>query len=243
MSYPVTQVWGEGGSGTTLQNVTAISAGAADTSMALKADGTVSTWGYDMGGNLGNGTSDSNSLYPVKVLGEGGSGDNYPDALSVSSVAALLQLPILLVQKDGLSDAVRQEISAIKPSKVFIIGGEGAISSTAESQVAQLTGLAQANIVRIGGADRYATSLAVARYFNLSGQNVCLATGGNFPDALAGRVYAASHNAPIILADGSLSDQVMNYLRTRKITGAAIFGGEAAVGKDIEQQLGQLIGQ
>lgn len=74
MSYPVTQVWGEGGSGTTLQNITAISAGAADTSMALKADGTVSTWGYDMGGNLGNGTSDSNSLYPVKVLGEGGSG-------------------------------------------------------------------------------------------------------------------------------------------------------------------------
>jgi len=96
--------------------------------------------------------------------------------------------------------------------------------------------------VRIAGADRYATSLAVAQYFNLSGQNVCIATGNNFPDALAGSVYAANHNAPIILADGSLSDQVMNYLNAKKLTGATIFGGEAVVSKDIEQQLGQLIG-
>ncbi|WP_443613700.1 cell wall-binding repeat-containing protein [Acididesulfobacillus acetoxydans] len=170
-------------------------------------------------------------------------GENYPDALSISSIAAQMQLPILLVQKDGISDSVSQEIASIKPSKVYIIGGEGAISATVESQVAQLTGLDQGNIMRIGGADRYATSLAVAQYFNLSGQNVCVATGDNFPDALAGSVYAANHNAPIILADDSLSDQVMNYLKGKNLTGATIFGGEAVVSKDIEQQLQQLIGQ
>lgn len=125
-------------------------------------------------------------------------------ALAVSSVAAQLQLPILLVQNNGISDSVRQEIAVIKPSKVCIIGGEGVISTSLESQVTQITGLAQTNIVRIGGTDRYATSLAVDQYFNLGGQNVCVATGSNFPDALAGSVYAANHNAPIILADGSL---------------------------------------
>ena len=72
---------------------------------------------------------------------------------------------------------------------------------------------------------------------------ICIATGNNFPDALAGSVYAANHNAPIILADGSLSDQVMNYLKARKITGATVFGGEAVVGKGVEQQLAQLIGK
>lgn len=56
----------------------------------------------------------------------------------------------------------------------------------------------------------------------LAGQNVCAATGNNFPDALAGSVYAANHNASIILADGNLSDQVMNYLKDKKLTGAAI---------------------
>ncbi len=170
-------------------------------------------------------------------------GENYPDGLSVSSVAAQMQLPVLLVRKDGISGAVAQEIAAIKPAKVYIIGREGAIGTAVENQVAQITGLAQANIVRIGGADRYETSLAVAQYFRLSGQSVCVATGNNFPDAMAGSVYAANFNAPIILADGSLSDKAMNYLQTRKMTGATIFGGEAVVSKDIEQKLLQLIGK
>ena len=168
-------------------------------------------------------------------------GENYPDALSISSIAAEMQYPILLVQKDGLSDAVKNEIAAIKPTKVYIIGGEGVINAIVEGQVAQITSLDKTNIVRIAGTDRYETSLAVAKYFNLSGQSVCIATGNNFPDALAGSVFAANHNAPIILADGSLSDQVMNYLKSKKLTGATLFGGEAVVSKDIEQQLGQLI--
>ncbi|WP_427846195.1 cell wall-binding repeat-containing protein [Desulfitobacterium metallireducens] len=170
-------------------------------------------------------------------------GENYPDALSISSIEAEMQYPILLVQKDGLSDSVKNEIAAIKPTKVFIIGGEGVIGATVESQVAQITSLDNLNIVRIAGADRYETSLAVAQYFNLSGRSVCIATGNNFPDALAGSVYSANHNSPIILSDGRLSDQVMNYLKTRKLTGATLFGGEAVVSKDIEQQLEQLIGK
>ncbi len=170
------------------------------------------------------------------------SGENYPDALSVSSVAAEMQLPILLVENDGLSASVSQEITALKPSKVYIIGGEGVISPALENQVAQLTGLAQADIVRIGGADRYATSLDVAQYFNL-GNQICVATGSNFPDALAGSVYAAKYNAAIILADGSLPAQTVNYLKSKNLTGATIFGGEAVVSTGIEQQLQQLIGQ
>jgi len=122
----------------------------------------------------------------------------------------------------------------------YVIGGEGVISTTVESQVAQITALAQVNIVRLYGVDRYATSLAVAKYFDLAGQNICVATGNNFPDALAGSVYAANHNASIILADGSLSDQVIEYLKTKELTGAALFGGEAVVSQDIEQQLRQL---
>ena len=54
---------------------------------------------------------------------------------------------------------------------------------------------------------------------------------------------AANHNAPIILAKGNLSDQVINYLKGKKLTGATLLGGEAAVSKGIEQQLGQLIGK
>lgn len=91
---------------------------------------------------------------------------------------------------------------------------------------------------------RVDTALAIAKA-NYTGKigNVILATADNYPDALAGSVYAANHNAPIILADGSLSDQAMNYLKTKKLTGAVLFGGEAVVSKNIEQQLRELIGQ
>ena len=168
-------------------------------------------------------------------------GENYPDGLSVSSVAAQMQMPILLVQKDGISSAVAQEIAAIKPAKVYIIGGEGAIGATVESQAAQITSLDKANIVRISGADRYETSLAVAKYFNLSGQNVCIATGNDFPDALAGSVYAANYNASIILVDKTLSDNETTYLINRKLPGATILGGEGAVSQNVQQQISELM--
>lgn len=169
------------------------------------------------------------------------SGENYPDALAVSSVAAQNQFPILLVQKDGIAEAVSQELAALKPSKIYIIGLEGAISPAVESQAAKITGLAAENIARIGGADRYATSLAIAEYFNLGSQTLCIATGNNFPDALAGSVYAAKYKAPIILTDSSLSAQTADYAGSRKPSEATIFGGAAVVGKDIEQQLRQLL--
>lgn len=60
------------------------------------------------------------------------SGENYPDALAISSIAAQNQFPILLVQNDGISEVVSQVIAAIKPSKIYFIGLEEAISPAAE---------------------------------------------------------------------------------------------------------------
>jgi putative cell wall-binding protein len=170
------------------------------------------------------------------------SGENYPDALAVSSIAAQNQFPILLVQKDGIGDAVNQKIAAIKPSKVYIIGLEGAISEAVESQAAEISGLGAKDIIRIGGADRYATSLAIAEYFNLGSQAVCIATGNDFPDALAGSVYAAKHKAPIILTGRNLSERIADYVKSMKLAKITIFGGEGVVGKDIERTLKELAG-
>ncbi|KLU59000.1 N-acetylmuramoyl-L-alanine amidase LytC precursor [Peptococcaceae bacterium CEB3] len=171
------------------------------------------------------------------------SGENYPDALSVSSAAAVNQYPVLLVSKDGISDLVKQEIAKINPSKVYIIGLEGVISKAVEDQIVQTINIDKSNIVRIGGADRFATSLAVDKYFNLQGNIACVATGNDFPDALAGSVYAASHEAPILLVDKSLTDEQIAYLKASKAAGATIFGGEGAVSSEITGQLSEIFGQ
>ena len=110
-----------------------------------------------------------------------------------------------------------------------------------ESQAANITGLATENIIRIGGADRYATSLAVAEYFNLGSQTICIATGNYFPDALAGSIYAAKQKAPIILTASNLPSQTVYYIKDRKPDELTILGGEAVVGSDIEGQIRQLM--
>jgi microcystin-dependent protein/putative cell wall-binding protein/2-oxo-4-hydroxy-4-carboxy--5-ureidoimidazoline (OHCU) decarboxylase len=168
-------------------------------------------------------------------------GENYPDALSISSTAAVMHYPILLVEKDKISDGVNKKLAEIKPIKVYIIGLQGVISAAVEEQVSQTVAIAKGNIVRLGGQDRYETSLAVAKYFNLTGQNLCVATGNNYPDAIAGAVYAANSNSPIILTGRNLSENVVNYLKTRKIIGTTIFGGEAVVSKEVENKLLEFI--
>jgi len=168
-------------------------------------------------------------------------GENFPDALSISSVAAAMQYPIFLVHSDGISDPVKKKIAEINPSRVYVIGLQAVISTAVEDQVSELTTLGKGSIVRIGGVDRFETSLAVAKYFNLSGQNVSVATGILFPDALTGSVYAANTNAPIILADVNFTDNIMDYLKTRNSTGVTIFGGEFVINKGIEQELLQML--
>ncbi|WP_018214361.1 InlB B-repeat-containing protein [Desulfitobacterium hafniense] len=170
-------------------------------------------------------------------------GEDYPDALSISSSAAAMQSPILLVGRNEIRPEISQALQKIKPIKVYILGREGKISSAVEKQVAEAAGLGADKIVRIGGTDRYETALKIAQYFNLSGQNVSIATGKNFPDALAGSIYAANHNSPLLLCDEELSEEAAAYLRTRAITGGTLFGGEGAVSKAVEEMLKQIIGK
>ena len=144
-------------------------------------------------------------------------GEDYPDALSASSLAAVKQYPVLLVNKNKIPDAVGKEIAELNPSKVYIIGLQGVISSEVERETSQITSAGNTIIVRIGGSNKFETSLEVAKYFNLSGSTICIATGNDYPDALAGSIYAAKNNAPIILTDSKLSDSELTYIKSKNL--------------------------
>jgi len=171
------------------------------------------------------------------------SGRSYADALSISSMAAFKQYPILLVNQDGIPETVKNELQKIKPEKVYIIGLQGALSPEIEKQVLSLTNMEQTDIIRIGGIDRYVTSREVGRYFYPETNILCMATGNNFPDALTGSIYAAIHQAPIMLVNKTLSTEEIKYLQDMKAIGVTIFGGTAVVSQALENQLSQLFGQ
>lgn len=110
------------------------------------------------------------------------------------------------------------------------------ISDNLKNRVKSITGLSDASIIRIWGQDRYETSLNIAKYFNLKGDYATIATGENFPDALAGSVLSAKYNAPIILVNQDITNQ-KKYIKNIGYNNIIIFGGEGAVNAKIQEAL------
>jgi putative cell wall-binding protein len=142
-------------------------------------------------------------------------GANFPDALSAGAAAAAggrNPVPVLLANGSGLPGEVAAELIRLDPNRVVIVGGTGVVSPAVE---AQIQGLGVPDVDRIGGSNRYATSAAVAASVFSSGQtSVLLATGQNYPDALAAVALAGKLGAPLLLTEADqLPPVILSELR------------------------------
>lgn len=176
---------------------------------------------------------------PVVIV----SGENFPDALSMSSPAAANGWPILLVEANNIPQAVKDYIAKIQPNKVYIGGGSGVISLNVESTIKQISPNTQ--ITRIQGMDRYDTSTKIAKFFYSDSNLMTVASGISFPDALAGSVLAAKNNSPILLIDHSesvLPEPLFSYLSgndNKSKLDFLILGGEGVISKNQASLLSQ----
>ena len=106
----------------------------------------------------------------------------------------------------------------------------------------EIVGLTGAAVTRLFGADRYATGAAVAATFTVTRGTAFLATGENFPDALAGVPAAAQASAPILLTrPDALPDATVAELTRLDPQTLYILGGTAAVSDGVEGALVELI--
>jgi putative cell wall-binding protein len=126
--------------------------------------------------------------------------DDYPDALVGGPLAASKNAPLLLTQGSTLPSETAAELTRVLAAggTVYVLGGTAAVPA---SVATQLTGLGY-NVARYSGADRYATAVAVAGALG-DPSTVLLATGTNFPDALAAGPAAAQVHGAILLTNGS----------------------------------------
>lgn len=148
--------------------------------------------------------------------------DEYADALGGSALAGAAGGPLLLTRSARLDTSVEAEISRVlaKPGLVYLLGGTGALSSTVESR---LKGLGY-TVKRLEGADRFATSVAVAQevsaYLPPDGvpQFVMVTTGLDFPDGLAAGATAGGYHGAVVLTKGStipyVVDGYLNHIRS-----------------------------
>lgn len=142
------------------------------------------------------------------------SGENYPDALSISSIAAIKQFPIILTNSGFLPDQAKKLLQNIAPNKIYIIGGEGVINNNVKENLKYITKLSDDNIIRLYGNDRYETSLNIVKYFGIDSKYIAFASGKNYTDVLSGSQLAAKYNAPILLLDDNEAS-VIDYLKNK----------------------------
>lgn len=169
---------------------------------------------------------------PVAVVTTGAT---FPDALAGGPAAAKLGGPVLLVARDKAPQVVLDELRRLQPQRVLVLGGQGAVSDTATAQIS-----AQGHpVTRIAGTGRYETAALISREaFSPIVDVAYVATGTDYPDALAGAAAASAAGAPVLLtARDELPGATALELRRLLPKKLVILGGVGAVSTAVEQQL------
>lgn len=157
-------------------------------------------------------------------------GDAFPDAVSGAALAGWRGEPLLLTAPKALPSTVTAWLNASDRTRATVIGGVDSVSDPVADQVALF--LTDADpVARLSGADRYDTAAVVARTIFPDAEVAVLATGRNFPDALAAVPAAAVNGAPLLLVPGDCTPAATDgYLSGATSLGATIVvGDESAI--------------
>jgi putative cell wall-binding protein len=171
------------------------------------------------------------------------SGEGFADALSVSPVAAVNGWPILLTPSTSLGGrAVEYAIDNKVPTSV-IVGGTAVVPESAD----RLPGA-----FRLAGSNRYGTAYQIAQFSYENGlrqERLVVASGENFPDALAGGVLAARNRATLMITPPALVEGELHpILKASAVQSAPqaidwyVLGGEVAVGQSVVDMMASMLG-
>ena len=158
------------------------------------------------------------------------SGETFPDALAGGPLAYTLNAPILLTYKHRLPSETKGIIEMLKAKHAYILGGVGAVDLYVEKQLKDL----DMEITRIGGNDRFQTAAKIADF--LPSDQVIVANGRNFPDALAVAPYAAKNGIPIVLSESERLPATTKEITDDKETSIMV-GGEGVISSGVASKL------
>lgn len=166
------------------------------------------------------------------------SGENYADALSLNNAAEKDKAPILLVRVNAIDKSVEGVIKSSKASLINIAGREKSVSENTKANIKKIS---KATINRIGGANRYETSILLAKYSGAK-EVVVVASGEDFADALVAAPFSAKQKGAILLTNkDKLSDNAEKFIKDTKFNKSYVIGGEKSVSEKVIEQLTNII--
>lgn len=186
-------------------------------------------------------------------------GTGFADALAAAALAGDRDAPLLLTRRDGLPTPSRAALDELNPDTVILLGETAVVSAAVEAALDD-----DYEVERIGGDTRFATARLIAEALESDigtmpegGPNdddgddapgfgddglttAILATGTNFPDAIAVGPLAFGGIHPVLLG---LRDSLPTDTRTALsdedlgIEQVVILGGSAVISQAVEQEL------
>ena len=163
-------------------------------------------------------------------------GRGFPDALAGGPAAAAAGGPLLLTDTSRIPAATAAELTRLRPGRIVVLGGTGAVSDGVATALHAYT---SGGVSRVGGADRYATAAAISSaVFSPGVSTVYVATGANYPDALAAGATAARARVPILLTQGgSLPGATAAELARLAPAEIVVMGGTGVIADSVVAQL------
>lgn len=157
------------------------------------------------------------------------SGKNFPDALAASTYAGIAKAPILLTSDSKITPEVLKEIERLGAKNVVVVGG----TSLIPDKILKVLKDKGITVERISGKDRFETAIKLFNSKVTDKENIIIANGDNFADALSIAPYAGIKGYGIILTNGKTIDK--SVLKAAK--NVTIVGGTSSVSEELEKEL------
>ena len=161
-------------------------------------------------------------------------GFNFPDALSAAPAAANEYAPVILVngKANALDSATASLLEQLGIEKVVVAGGEPSVSAGVKTSIDELPFIVES--YRRNGVDRVATSVITNQKSFPLADTAFLATGWNFPDALAGAALAGSWYAPVYLVrQDCIPSAVIDEILRLHVRDVILLGGEPSLSNNV----------
>lgn len=165
-------------------------------------------------------------------------GGGFADALAASAAAGSMGAPVLLVAPGAreLDPATVELITALGATRIIVIGGTSVITPEVQSAAGAIAGVTV--VERLGGSNRFETAAIINDFAFPTAERAFIASGLDFPDALAAAAAAGNLGAPLHLSNGVCTyTPSLQHLIDAGVDRVSFTGGPNVLGSTVTEFL------
>ncbi len=159
---------------------------------------------------------------------------DFPDALSIASIAGKKKAPIIFTNGKEISTGVIDYMNNNTIKQSYVVGGQALVSDDILNRLP--------NSYRLFGENRYETNVQIIKHFGdeLKLDNVFVIPGENINSAIEGApasIVAANNASPVLLTGNTVNPYTNSFIKSNNfnINNAVIIGGNSTLAsKDLK---------